>query len=137
MASKRKDITNLDDLLGGKPGATGTAPQSASPPADIPRARLPVTPTDPAVTPAAESTARTRPIKTRDDQSLAREYAQYGKPWAVRLPEQVIADLKEVARHENIDLQTLTRWVLQQFVADYQASRVDIDRIKKPIRYQL
>jgi hypothetical protein len=80
---------------------------------------------------------KTRPLKARSDKQLQAEYSAYGRPWAVRLPPAIVADLKDIAQRESVDLQVLTRYVLGQFVKDYRAGRVDLGKAKKPAKYDL
>ncbi len=125
---KRKDVS-LNELLGGKP-PTPAATQS-------PRAARPKSSpagSDQKVTRVA---GKTRPLKARSDKQLQAEYSTYGKPWAVRLPPAIVADLKDIAQRESVDLQALTRYALGQFVKDYQAGRVNLSKAKKPAKYAL
>ncbi len=131
--AKRKPIASVNDLFG-KPKATPTAAPAPSPaPTETEATRQRTT----KAKPAAPSTDKTRPIKARTDKQLQAEYAAYGKPWAVRLPPAVVAELKDIARRENVDLQALTRYVLEQFVSDYRAGQRDLSLAKKPVRYAL
>jgi len=129
---KRKDITSLDELLGGKPKSTPAPTPAAT---QSPRKARPKS--SPAGSDQLVSKAKTRPLKARDDQALASEYKRYGKPWAVRLPPAIVADLKDIARRESVDLQDLTRYALTQFVKDYRAERVNLGKAKKPAKYAL
>ncbi len=130
---KRKDITSLDELLGGKPKSTPAPAATQSPR----KARPKSSPagSDQLVSKAGKG--KTRPLKARDDQALASEYKRYGKPWAVRLPPAVVADLKDIAQRESVDLQDLTNYALTQFVKDYRAGRINLGKAKKPAKYAL
>ena len=133
---KRKDITNIDELLGGKPGASGTTPK-ATPAAPVPPRsgapkRAPKAASDQLV-----STGQARPAQARDGKALAAEYDRYGQPWAVRLPPALIAELKRIAKREGVNYNALTRWALQQFTTNYKAGRIDLGKAKRPKGYDL
>ena len=133
---KRKDITNIDELLGGKPGASGTTPK-ATPAATVPprsgaRKRAPKS--SPA---GSDQKVRKAAGKARDSKALAAEYDRYGQPWAVRLPPALIAELKRIAKREGVNYNALTRWALQQFTINYKAGRIDLGKAKRPKGYDL
>ena len=129
---KRKDITSLDELLGGKPKST-----PAPTPAATQSPRKARYPSPPVGSDQLVSKGKARPAKARDAKALAAEYDRYGKPWAVRLPPALIADLKRIAKREGVNYNALTRWALQQFTADYKAGRVDLGKAKRPKGYDL
>jgi hypothetical protein len=126
---KRKDVPSLDELLGGKPKST-----PASTPAHV-RQRTPKP--SPVKSASVASTSKARPATKRSDRAIAQEYAKYGRPWAVRLPPDLIAELKRIAKAERVNYNALTRWVVQQFTADYKAGRIDLGKAKRPKGYEL
>ena len=143
--AKRKDITNLDDLLGGKQGATGTGKSSVTLKDGTQRKRA-TRSTWPAMN--QKGTARSKPTpaassdqlvksKPRSAATIKREYKRYGQPWAVRLPTPLINELKRIADREGLNYKALTGWALQHFAADYKAGRINLAKVKRPKGYTL
>ena len=131
--AKRKNITNLDDLLGGKPGATGTTktpPKPAPKKTPAPAKAKPIVKTQTRPAPALKKAKRT-------SATLEKEYKLYGKPWAVRLPPALIEELKQTAQREDTNYNALTHLALQLFIDNYKAGRIKLGFVKKDKRWEL
>lgn len=63
-------------------------------------------------------------------------YQKYGKPATYRLPEELIKEVKTIAKTERVKISDLVTFVLQSFVRDYERGEVDLPK-SEPARYRL
>ena len=118
---KRKDIANLDDLLGGKAGSTGTKK---------------------APTPAATGTPRSgarkrKPKSPAGSDQLVSQGKEQTNPLAVRVPDAMIGDIGDIAQREGVAVPDLLRFALARFIKDYRAGKVKIGKAPAKARYKI
>jgi len=129
VAKKRKDITGIDELLGGKPGASGTTP-AASAKTSRPAAPAPTRKRGQASKPAAGKSA---PLVTAGAQQ---KKDGSSKPMATRVAMSIALDMEAISVREGVPVADLLRFAIGRFVTDYQAGHVELPKEKR-ITYRL
>ncbi len=118
--AKRKAVS-VGDLFG-KPPAPAPTPAATAPTRSAARKSTPKSApagSDPLVSKAADK-GKTRPVKTRDDATIRKEYAAYGKPISFRLPTKLDAEIERIAKSEGVGKTDLVRHILERFVSDHK-----------------
>ena len=64
------------------------------------------------------------------------EHKKYGKPATYRLPEELIDQLKNIAKSERVKISDLATFALKDFVARYDEGQIILPK-KEDIRYKL
>lgn len=112
--AKRKEITGLDELLGGKQGATGDKIRVTNN-----QARSGVTLKTRGKPAAAARTDQLVKPK-RSATAIKQEYQRYGKPISFRLPIKLDVEIERIAKAEGVGKTDLVRYLLDHFTKEYK-----------------